>query len=85
MPAKKFLIPEKIRKNTYKFPRGIQKRLPLIFVEIKKNPIIGIKLQGRLAGYYKARLGDYRIVYRFDTKTSTVVILKIEHRQGVYK
>ena len=42
-------------------------------------------MHGELEGYYKYRLGDYRIIYIFDAKKSTVEIQTIEHRQGVYK
>ena len=85
MPAKNFLLPEKVRKNLDKLPSNIQKRLPAIFIDLKANPVKGVKLHGELSAYYKLRLGDYRIVYLFDTKTSTLIIVKIEHRQGVYK
>ncbi|MBI3379439.1 type II toxin-antitoxin system RelE/ParE family toxin [Candidatus Gottesmanbacteria bacterium] len=85
MPAKNFLLPEKVRKSLNKLPPSVQNRLPMIFVEIKQNPIMGVKLLGRLTGYYKVRIGDYRIVYVFDMKKSTVSIVKIEHRQGVYR
>jgi mRNA interferase RelE/StbE len=85
MPAKTLILPQKVQKSANKLPRHIQKHLPKALLSIKQNPFIGIKLHGELAGYYKYRIGDYRLVYRFNTKTSTVEVVKIEHRQGVYK
>ena len=85
MPAKNFYLRKNASKNVHKLPYHIQKRLPEALLTIRQNPVIGVKLHGELAGLYKYRLGDYRIVYTFNTKTSTVEILTIEHRQGVYR
>lgn len=49
------------------------------------NNLQGEKLHGELLGYSKHRVGDYRIVYLFDKKEGKIAVLKIEHRQGVYK
>ena len=47
--------------------------------------MVGFRLHGEFGDYYKLRVGDYRIIYRFDKKASIVEIVKVEHRQGVYK
>lgn len=85
MPAESLVIERPARKRLLKLPINIHKRIIDSFESIKKNPLIGEKLHGELKGYFKLRLGDYRIVYSFDKKTSTVQIVKIEHRQGIYK
>lgn len=85
MPAKFFRIPLKVNRNISRLPVHIQTKLIQVFDTIKANPISGFKLKGELSGYYKFRLGDYRIVYKFHPKASLVEIVKIEHRQGVYK
>lgn len=85
MPAKQFLILQNAQKKARRLPNHIQKRLPEALLTIKQNPIAGVKLHGELAGYFKYRLGDYRIVYTFYSKTSKVEVVAIEHRQGVYK
>ena len=85
MPAQHLNILKTAQKKAQRLPKRIRSHLPHIFLTIKQNPLIGVKLHGELKGYYKYRLGDYRIVYIFDAKTSTVEIQTIEHRQGVYK
>jgi mRNA interferase RelE/StbE len=85
MPAKRFILPQKVQKSIHKLPKHIQTHVPRALLAIQENPLIGIKLYGELAGYYKYRIGDYRVVYRWIAKTSTVDVVKIEHRQGVYK
>ncbi len=85
MPAKQFLLHANAQKNAHRLPNYIQKRLPGALRAIQQNPVIGIKLHGELDGFYKYRLGDYRIVYTFNAKSSAVEVVTIEHRQGVYK
>jgi len=85
MPAKTLIIEEAAKKRFLKLPIKVHKRLIKALENIQKNPVAGIKLKGELEQYYKYRIGDYRIVYKFDPKESKVIIVKVEHRQGVYK
>ena len=43
----------------------------------------GQPLRKTLKGYWKLRVGDYRVVYRVEKKT--VVVLGIRHRKDVYE
>jgi mRNA interferase RelE/StbE len=46
---------------------------------------IGKPLQRDLAGYHSARRGSYRVVYRIDDGTRTVVVVRVDHRGDVYR
>lgn len=85
MPAKSLILEKPAKKRLLKLPIQIHKRVIRAFETIQENPLIGVKLHGELNDYYKYRIGDYRIVYSFDSKKSTVIVVKVEHRQGVYK
>lgn len=85
MPAKTLLLPKRVNKEIIKFPLQIRNKINKAFIRLKENPLSGVKLGGQLAEYYKLRVGDYRIVYKFNVKESLVEVVKIEHRQGVYK
>ncbi|KKQ99039.1 MAG: hypothetical protein UT26_C0058G0009 [Microgenomates group bacterium GW2011_GWC1_39_12] len=85
MPAKYVIIDRDADKHFLKLPRSTQQRALRAYDIIKLNPITGVKLHGELKGYFKYRLGNYRIIYSFDSKSSTVKVVAIEHRQGVYK
>lgn len=45
--------------------------------------LYGEPLRRNLAGYWKLRVSDYRVVFRIDGRT--VKVLMIEHRSSVYK
>ena len=85
MSAKQLIVEKSAKKQLLKLPIKIHQRIIDNLESIRMNLLIGPKLQGELSNYHKFRIGDYRIVYTFDPKASIVSIVKIEHRQGVYK
>ncbi len=44
-----------------------------------------IALQGKLAGYYRFRVGDYRVIYEVVDKKYIILVVKIAHRSWVYE
>ena len=85
MSVKNLQLAQSVDKNLSKLPTRIRTKIISSFDKIIQNPISGIKLHGELKNYYKFSVGDYRIIYSFDAKKSLIQIVKIEHRQGVYK
>ena len=66
-------------------PREMQERVRKKARRLANWPTVtGVKkLKGNLAGWYRARVGDYRIRFRVDGETITVD--KIGHRKDVYE
>lgn len=85
MPAKTLVVEKPVQKQLLKLPIKIHQRILQSLTLIKDNPIVGEKLHGELANYYKLRIGDYRVIYKFDKENLSVEVVKIEHRQGVYR
>jgi len=46
---------------------------------------IGERLTGTLSGFWKYRVGDYRIICSFEHDQLIVLVLRIGHRRDVYK
>jgi mRNA interferase RelE/StbE len=42
-------------------------------------------LKGDFAGYYRYRIGDYRVIYSVDDQLSRVFVVAIAHRGQVYE
>jgi mRNA-degrading endonuclease RelE of RelBE toxin-antitoxin system len=65
-------------------PQPIRRRLLEIYERLARWPdVSGAKpLRGNLAGNYRIRTGDYRIV--FTVKGNEVIIWKIGNRGGIY-
>lgn len=53
---------------------------------IMVDPIgFGKPLRYSLKGHRRLRVSDYRIVYRIESETETVIIIAIKHRKDVYE
>lgn len=85
MTTKEINFPKAVRKKLVKLPQSIHIRVVEKIDLLLENPLLGVKLHGELSDEFKLRVGDYRIVYKFDKITKVVTIINIEHRQGVYK
>jgi mRNA interferase RelE/StbE len=70
-----------LAKLTYEYQALIFESLPLI----AEDPYRGKKLKGELSGLYSWRAWPYRIIYRIYRHEILVVVVKIAHRQGVYR
>ncbi|HUF33199.1 MAG TPA: type II toxin-antitoxin system RelE/ParE family toxin [Acidimicrobiales bacterium] len=46
---------------------------------------VGKPLQRELSGYWSARRGSYRVIYRLDDDQRRIVVVRIEHRSDVYR
>jgi mRNA-degrading endonuclease RelE of RelBE toxin-antitoxin system len=70
-------------------PRPIQRRIRDVFVRLTHWPTVsGVKsLRGDLAGSYRIRTGDYRVVFRVTERLDAgdlVTVWKIGYRGDVY-
>lgn len=55
--------------------------------QLEQNPQIhpNIKaLKGDYAGYYRYRIGDYRVIYSVDDELAQVLVVAIAHRGKAY-
>jgi mRNA-degrading endonuclease RelE of RelBE toxin-antitoxin system len=66
-------------------------RLSAAVVEFLVGPLleaperVGKPLRYELEGYWSARRGAYRIIYRLDNSTHTVRVVRIDHRSEAYR
>ena len=66
-------------------PNVIHRRVMAVIAQLERWPdVSGAKpLQGKLAGHYLKRMGDYRVQFRVEGQT--VLIERIGHRDGFYE
>jgi mRNA interferase RelE/StbE len=72
-----------------KLDRHIARRV-LMFMRDRVSPAddprqVGKAMSGPLAGYWRYRLGDYRIVCDIQDRRVTVLVVSIGHRSDVYR
>ena len=60
-----------------------RKLLAKLEEKVGANPDLGEPLKGEFHGFFKYRIGDYRIIY---TKTTEgILVLRIAHRKEAYR
>lgn len=67
--------------------RPLARKLARCFEQLEQNPRTHPNitfLKGPLAGYYRYRVGDYRVIYRIDERDRIVVVAIIAHRREAY-
>ena len=62
-----------------------RERLIVAIDALSTNPAAGGVLKGEFSGLRRLRVGDYRIVYEINGGELTVLVIRIGHRQGVYR
>jgi len=71
-------------KHMDRLPNRVVKRINRRFNSISADPYAGArKLSGDPA--FRARVGDYRIIYDVDDRARTVTILGVRHRREAYR
>jgi len=68
--------------------RPLARKLARSFAQLERDPRRhnNIKrLTGALAGRWRYRVGDWRIIYRIDDRVRQVHVLLIAHRSEVYE
>ena len=63
------------------------KMVQIVYPQLRENPFFGTnikKLKDNLEGYYRYRIGSYRLFYLIDNERVLVAIVDLQHRQSAY-
>ena len=89
-PLSKYQIAE--TKSFTKIKKKIDKKLyskieNFVYPQLKENPFYGPnikKLKDSLEGYYRYRIGSYRLFYLIEDEKLIIVVVDFRHRQQAY-
>jgi len=73
------------KKDLKKLDKRFQKKTILILRLLKENPLLGVKMEGQLRGWFKIKTPPLRIVYTVDFENKIIWVRAIGFRGGVYK
>ncbi|SFV89682.1 hypothetical protein MNB_SV-4-232 [hydrothermal vent metagenome] len=74
-------IKQSIDKNVY------DKIVNIVYPQLRSNPYFGTnikKLKGKFEGYYRYRVGNYRLFYLIEDEKVLIVVTDFRHRQNAY-
>jgi len=81
----KFVLTRSFTKQFDKLPKTGKEQVSKRLEKAAFEPYAGTRLQGKLAGLWKWRMGKYRVIYMIDEKESNVVFFDVGLRKSVYK
>ncbi len=68
-----------------RLPEDVKNEVRRRVEELSANPYLGLRLAGNLAGFWKDRIGKYRIIYNIDEKQKVIVLYDVDLRKRVYQ
>lgn len=79
------ILPAALRQLA-KLPRIVQERIQPRMDALRDDPRPpGTKALAGLRGFYRLRVGDYRVLYEIRDKILTVLVVRVGHRREVYR
>ena len=86
MASYRVVFKPSVEKDLRSMPRAVIARVFKCIEKLQETPIHhgSIKLSGA-EHMYRARVGEYRIVYEVDKNTKRIVVHYIRHRRDVYR
>ncbi|MFT5702673.1 MAG: mRNA interferase RelE/StbE [Rickettsiales bacterium] len=83
----KIIFTKKAQKQINNLDKSVQSRIKKAILEkLMVNPDLFIEpLTGDFTGYYKFRIGDYRLICSKENEELTIIIIELGHRSEVYK
>jgi len=81
------IFTRKAQKQINDLDAPIQLRIRKYILEkLKVNPTLYLEpLSGNFSGYYKFRIGDYRLICSKDDDKLIIIIIELGHRSEIYK
>jgi mRNA interferase RelE/StbE len=83
-----FVLSTEAQKIYASADQALAKKIARCFEQLEQSPRYhpNIKpLKGDLAGYYRYRIGDYRVIYQVDDEANQVLVSTIVHRREAYE
>ena len=68
-----------------KLPDVEKSRVRQRIQELAENPYLGLRLTRDLEGFWKDRVGKYRIIYKIDEPQKKLIFYDVDLRKRVYQ
>lgn len=76
------------RKSFLKLPKLERQRISCKLRELASSPLVthlDVKALRDYEGYYRLRVGNYRVIYELQHMNLIIEVIKIAHRKEVYQ
>ena len=74
------------RRDLAKLPKDVLPRIDAHILALAQNPYpSGAKKLHGPEGFFRVRVGDYRILYRVERQRLVILIIRAGHRREIYR
>lgn len=85
-PAYRITALPAVDKDLDRLGRSVERRIAARIDALASNPRpSGVEPIAGKPGYYRVRVGDYRIVYSVDDRAEMITIVIVGHRRDIYE
>ena len=81
----KIVVRKTAEKELNRIEESQRSRIEKTILSLSLNPYLGKPLKGEFQGIYSLKVWPFRILYEIYKKQLIIHIIKISHRQNVYK
>ncbi len=81
----KIVVRKTAEKELSRVEKTQRSRIERTILSLSLNPYLGKPLKGEFQGIYSLKVWPFRILYEIYKKQLIIHIIKISHRQNVYK
>jgi mRNA interferase RelE/StbE len=74
-----------LKKIDRKAAARILSTLETRIAELKEPRSLGAALKGEHEGYWRWRIGDYRVIGRIEDERITILVVRVAHRKEAYR
>lgn len=67
-----------------KLPPNESLRIKKRINDLCEDPFLGLPLRGDLSGFWKDRIGSYRIIYKIDKELKRIIFYDVGLRKNIY-
>ncbi|MBI2035921.1 MAG: type II toxin-antitoxin system RelE/ParE family toxin [Candidatus Liptonbacteria bacterium] len=79
----RLVLPKKVQREISEIDKRYIDRVRRTLSLIEQSPSVGKKLEGKFKLFHSYQVWPYRIIYKI--KEKNLIVIKIGHRQSVYK
>lgn len=83
--AFRVILPKKVQKDLEKIDSRFLTKIHQALQMLAETPYFGKKLMGERKGQWSYQVWPYRIIYEIYARELVILVIRIGHRQGVYK
>ena len=81
----KIIFLKSFTKDFDKLPKIGKEQILKGLEKAASDPYAGTRLHGELAGFWRWRMGKYRVIYSIDEKENSLVFMDLGLRKSIYK